>query len=134
MPGTRRRVRLVTDWTTGLLFGRDSAELGQLGHPPPLEEQTAGGSHDAGRRARRRRGRADPAGLRPLRDPAARNASALPALASTTERARRHDLSRRGGTSRSTRTGRPSLPSQIRSSGKRMLKVWTERQRGRCRA
>jgi NADH dehydrogenase len=44
MPGSRRRVRLVTDWTTGLLFGRDSAELGQLGHPPALEEQTAGGS------------------------------------------------------------------------------------------
>jgi len=43
MPGTRR-ARLVTDWTTGLLFGRDSAELGQLGHPPPLEEQTSGGS------------------------------------------------------------------------------------------
>ena len=37
MPGTGRRVRLVTDWTVGLLFGRDSAELGQLGHPPELE-------------------------------------------------------------------------------------------------
>ena len=36
MPGTARRARLVTDWTTGLLFGRDSAELGQLGHPPEL--------------------------------------------------------------------------------------------------
>ena len=37
MPGVARRSRLVTDWTTGLLFGRDSAELGQLGHPPGLE-------------------------------------------------------------------------------------------------
>ena len=36
MPGTRRRARLVTDWTVGLLFGRDSSELGQLGHPPQL--------------------------------------------------------------------------------------------------
>jgi len=47
MPGTARRARLVTDWTTGLLFGRDSAELGQLGHPPGLDtggqtESTAG--------------------------------------------------------------------------------------------
>jgi NADH dehydrogenase len=37
MPGNRRRGRLVADWTVGLLFGRDSAELGQLGHPPALE-------------------------------------------------------------------------------------------------
>jgi hypothetical protein len=26
----------VTDWTVGLLFGRDSSELGQLGHPARL--------------------------------------------------------------------------------------------------
>ena len=44
MPGTSRRARLVTDWTTGLLFGRDSAELGQLGHPPGLGAQSAGGT------------------------------------------------------------------------------------------
>ena len=37
MPGYRRRGRLVADWTVGLLFGRDSAELGQLGHPVGLE-------------------------------------------------------------------------------------------------
>ena len=36
MPGTARRLRLVADWTVGLLFGRASAELGQLGHPEPL--------------------------------------------------------------------------------------------------
>jgi len=36
MPGTARRVRLVTDWTVGLLFGRDSSDLGQLGHPASL--------------------------------------------------------------------------------------------------
>jgi NADH dehydrogenase len=49
MPGTRRRARLVTDWTVGLLFGRDSSELGQLGHPPQLaaaglSEQSSGGT------------------------------------------------------------------------------------------
>jgi hypothetical protein len=37
----------MADWTIGLLFGRDSAELGQLGHPPGLDvvdrsEATAG--------------------------------------------------------------------------------------------
>ena len=37
MPGTARRLRLVADWTVGLFFGRASAELGLLGHPPPLE-------------------------------------------------------------------------------------------------
>jgi NADH:ubiquinone reductase (H+-translocating) len=36
MPGLARRLRLVVDWTVGLFFGRASAELGQLGHPPPL--------------------------------------------------------------------------------------------------
>jgi NADH dehydrogenase len=36
MPGTRRKVRLMADWTVGLLFGRAAAELGQLGHPSPL--------------------------------------------------------------------------------------------------
>lgn len=36
MPGVARRVRLAVDWTVGLLFGRASAELGQLGHPPGL--------------------------------------------------------------------------------------------------
>jgi NADH dehydrogenase len=43
MPGGGRRARLVTDWTVGLLFGRDSAELGQLGHPPPLGIGERGG-------------------------------------------------------------------------------------------
>jgi NADH dehydrogenase len=44
MPGTKRKARLVTDWTTGLFFGRDSAELGELGHPRPLEGRSAGGT------------------------------------------------------------------------------------------
>ena len=38
MPGVARRIRLAADWTVGLLFGRASAELGQLGHPPSLRE------------------------------------------------------------------------------------------------
>jgi NADH dehydrogenase len=38
MPGIARRVRLAVDWTVGLIFGRASAELGQLGHPPSLQD------------------------------------------------------------------------------------------------
>ena len=44
IPGLGRKVRLVTDWTVGLLFGRDASELGQLGHPQPL----GGGADPAG--------------------------------------------------------------------------------------
>jgi NADH:quinone reductase (non-electrogenic) len=36
MPGSVRKLRLLVDWTVGLFFERASAELGQLGHPPPL--------------------------------------------------------------------------------------------------
>jgi len=36
MPGVKRKLRLVVDWTVGIVFGRDTAELGKLGHPPPL--------------------------------------------------------------------------------------------------
>jgi NADH dehydrogenase len=36
MPGMARRLRLGIDWAVGLVFGRASAELGQLGHPPSL--------------------------------------------------------------------------------------------------
>jgi NADH dehydrogenase len=38
MPGLVRKIRLAADWTVGLLFGRASAELGQLGHPPVLTD------------------------------------------------------------------------------------------------
>jgi NADH:ubiquinone reductase (H+-translocating) len=37
IPGAGRRLRLIVDWTVGLFFGRASAELGQLGHPPSLK-------------------------------------------------------------------------------------------------
>jgi hypothetical protein len=38
MPGFDRKVRLISDWTVDFWFRRDTAELGQLGHPPSLEE------------------------------------------------------------------------------------------------
>jgi NADH:quinone reductase (non-electrogenic) len=38
MPGFVRKIRLIADWTVALFFGRGSAELGQLGHPRPLDE------------------------------------------------------------------------------------------------
>ncbi|MFN2627393.1 MAG: NAD(P)/FAD-dependent oxidoreductase [Gaiellaceae bacterium] len=36
LPLPQRKLRVVTDWTTSLLFRRDIAELGALGHPPGL--------------------------------------------------------------------------------------------------
>ena len=39
MPGMARKVRLMVDWTVGLMFGRATAELGQLGHPAALEHE-----------------------------------------------------------------------------------------------
>ncbi|NLT06876.1 MAG: NAD(P)/FAD-dependent oxidoreductase [Solirubrobacterales bacterium] len=36
MPGVARRLRLMVDWTVGLLFRRASAELGALGRPDSL--------------------------------------------------------------------------------------------------
>lgn len=37
MPGIGRKLRVVSDWTMGLLFPRDVSQLGQLGEPTPLE-------------------------------------------------------------------------------------------------
>ena len=37
MPGMSRRLRLIADWTVDLLFGRDSAELGETKGHPSLE-------------------------------------------------------------------------------------------------
>ena len=37
MPGLDRKSRLIADWSVEILFPRDLAELGQLGHPPALE-------------------------------------------------------------------------------------------------
>ena len=47
MPGLARRLRAVADWTVGLPFGRDTAEVGSIGHPRPLRAEVyeRGGSH-----------------------------------------------------------------------------------------
>jgi NADH:quinone reductase (non-electrogenic) len=37
LPLFSRKLRVVADWTLGLFFRRDIAELSMLGHPPPLE-------------------------------------------------------------------------------------------------
>ncbi len=37
LPLLRRKLRVVVDWTTALLFRRDIAELGMLGHPERLD-------------------------------------------------------------------------------------------------
>ncbi len=36
IPGIRRKLRLIADWTVDFWVRRDTAELGQLGHPPKL--------------------------------------------------------------------------------------------------
>jgi NADH dehydrogenase len=41
MPGPTRRLRLLIDWTVALFFKRASPELGQLGHPPTLDDEPA---------------------------------------------------------------------------------------------
>jgi NADH dehydrogenase len=47
IPGAVRKLRAVADWTVGLPFSRDTAELGSIGHPRPLraEEYAHGGTH-----------------------------------------------------------------------------------------
>jgi NADH dehydrogenase len=41
VPGLQRKSRLIADWTVEFIFPRDTAELGQLGHPPPLDAAVA---------------------------------------------------------------------------------------------
>ena len=36
IPGTARKVRAMVDWTVGLPFRRDIAEVGTIGQPRPL--------------------------------------------------------------------------------------------------
>lgn len=47
IPGAARKLRAVADWTVGLPFARDVAEVGSIGHPRPLraEEYARGGTH-----------------------------------------------------------------------------------------
>jgi NADH dehydrogenase len=40
IPGFGRKARVAIDWAIGLLFQRDLAELGSLGHPEPLDTPT----------------------------------------------------------------------------------------------
>jgi NADH:ubiquinone reductase (H+-translocating) len=40
VPGAQRKSRLIADWTVEFIFPRDTAELGQLGHPPSLMEHS----------------------------------------------------------------------------------------------
>jgi NADH dehydrogenase len=49
IPGPMRKVRAVADWTVGLPFRRDIAEVGSIGHPRPLraDEYAASGTHRA---------------------------------------------------------------------------------------
>jgi NADH dehydrogenase len=37
MPGLDRKSRLIADWSVEFIFPRDTAEMGQLGHPPRLD-------------------------------------------------------------------------------------------------
>jgi NADH:quinone reductase (non-electrogenic) len=39
LPLLSRKLRVVTDWTVALVFRRDIAELGLLGHPPGLRDE-----------------------------------------------------------------------------------------------
>jgi NADH dehydrogenase len=39
IPGLGRKLRLLTDWTVGMLFGRDSSELGQIGRARSLSQE-----------------------------------------------------------------------------------------------
>ena len=47
IPGLARKVRAVVDWTVGLPFRRDIAEVGSIGHPRPLRDEVyaRGGTH-----------------------------------------------------------------------------------------
>ncbi len=47
IPGAARKLRAVADWTIGLPFRRDTAEVGSIGHPHPLRDEAyeRGGSH-----------------------------------------------------------------------------------------
>jgi NADH dehydrogenase len=44
IPGVARKVRSVMDWTIGLPFKRDIAEVGSIGHPRPLRSELDAGA------------------------------------------------------------------------------------------
>ncbi|MGH2952199.1 MAG: NAD(P)/FAD-dependent oxidoreductase [Solirubrobacterales bacterium] len=47
IPGAARKTRAIVDWTVGLPFRRDVAEVGSIGHPRPLtaDVYARGGTH-----------------------------------------------------------------------------------------
>jgi NADH dehydrogenase len=47
VPGVARKIRAVADWSIGLPFRRDVAEVGSIGHPRPLKDEVyaRGGTH-----------------------------------------------------------------------------------------
>ena len=47
IPGISRKIRAIVDWTVGLPFRRDTAEVGSIGHPRPLSDEVYehGGTH-----------------------------------------------------------------------------------------
>ena len=47
LPISARKVRAVVDWTVGLPFERDVAEVGSIGHPRPVRDEVyaRGGTH-----------------------------------------------------------------------------------------
>jgi len=47
IPGLARKIRAIADWTVGLPFARDVAEVGSIGHPRPLTDEIygQGGTH-----------------------------------------------------------------------------------------
>jgi NADH dehydrogenase len=47
MPGAGRRARLLVDWNIGLIFGRDTAELGSLGTLTSLAGEAGDGANGA---------------------------------------------------------------------------------------
>jgi NADH dehydrogenase len=47
MPSIRRKIRLIADWTVDFWVRRDTAELGQLGHPPALDQPMSAGGTSA---------------------------------------------------------------------------------------
>ena len=51
MPGVARKLRLTIDWTVGLAFGRDVAEVGQLGPPRLGDGEAPAGAVRVGARA-----------------------------------------------------------------------------------
>ena len=51
MPGVGRKLRLLIDWTVGLAFGHDVAEVGQLGQAPRLGEEAVGRAVPVGARS-----------------------------------------------------------------------------------